>query len=57
MENVIEIEGVGKKYNITHQRGRYVALRDVIANIFKNPFRVLKNKAKQVVGLETKEEF
>lgn len=54
---IIEIKGVGKKYNITHQRGGYIALRDVLANIFKNPFSFIKTKAKQVAGLETKEEF
>jgi len=54
---IIEIKNVGKKYNITHQRGGYVALRDVLANVFKNPFRFAKAKAKQVVGLTKKEEF
>lgn len=54
---IIEIKGIGKKYNITHQRGGYIALRDVLTNIMKNPFRFIKTKAKQVAGLETKEEF
>jgi lipopolysaccharide transport system ATP-binding protein len=54
---IIEIKGIGKKYNITHQRGSYVALRDVLTNILKSPFKFAKAKAKQVVGLETKEEF
>lgn len=56
-EPIIEIRGIGKKYNITHQRGGYVALRDVLANIFKNPFRFAKHKVRQAVGLVTKEEF
>ena len=55
--SIIEIKNVGKKYNITHQRGGYVALRDVLANVFKNPFRFAKAKAKQVVGLTKKEKF
>ena len=50
---IIEIKGIGKKYNITHQQGGYVTLRDVLAGVFKNPF----NFAKQAIGLETKEEF
>ncbi len=54
---IIEIKGIGKKYNITHQRGSYVALRDVLTNILKSPFKFAKAKAKQVIGLETKEEF
>lgn len=54
---IIEIKGIGKKYNITHQRGGYIALRDVLAGIIKNPFKFAKHKAKQAVGLVTKEEF
>ncbi len=57
MEPVIEIKNVGKRYNITHQRGGYIALRDVITNILRSPMRFLKKKAKQVAGLETKEDF
>lgn len=55
--SIIEIKNIGKKYNITHQRGGYIALRDVLANVFKNPFRFAKHKMKQAVGLATKEEF
>lgn len=54
---IIEIKNIGKRYNITHQRGGYIALRDVLANILKNPFRFAKHKAKQIAGLEAKEEF
>lgn len=54
---IIEIKSVGKKYNIIHQRGGYVTLRDVLANILKAPFSFLKSKAKQAAGLEKKEEF
>jgi lipopolysaccharide transport system ATP-binding protein len=54
---IIEIKNLGKKYNITHERGRYVALRDVMANVFKSPFSFLKTKVKRVTGLEKKEEF
>lgn len=57
MENIITIKSLGKKYNITHQRGGYIALRDVLANVFKNPFRFVKNKAKQITGAANKEEF
>lgn len=54
---IIEIKNIGKKYNITHQRGGYIALRDILAGILKNPFKFAKHKAKQIAGLETKEEF
>lgn len=54
---IIEIKNLGKKYNITHQRGSYVALRDVLTGILKNPFKFAKHKVKQVAGFEKKEEF
>lgn len=47
MKPIITVKGIGKKYIINHQRGGYVALRDVIANIFKNPFAHLQTKAKE----------
>jgi len=57
MEPIIEIKNIGKKYNITHMRGGYVALRDVLMNVLKSPFSFLKTKAKRVTGFEKKEEF
>ncbi|MEK7142476.1 MAG: ATP-binding cassette domain-containing protein, partial [Patescibacteria group bacterium] len=57
MEPIIKVKNLGKKYNIAHQRGGYVALRDVLTNVFKNPFRFAKDKTKQVIGIGKKEEF
>lgn len=57
MEPIIEIKNIGKKYNITHQRGGYIALRDVLMNIIKSPLSFLKTKVKQVARFEKKEEF
>ncbi len=57
MEPIITAKGIGKKYNINHHKGGYIDLRDVFANIFKNPFSFLKAKSKQVLGIDTKEEF
>lgn len=57
MTPIIQIKGLGKRYDITHQRGGYIALRDVLVNVFKRPFSFLKSKAKRVVGLEKKEAF
>jgi lipopolysaccharide transport system ATP-binding protein len=54
---IIEIKSVGKRYDINHQRGGYVALRDILANVLRSPFKFAKHKAKQIVGLATKEEF
>jgi len=56
-EPIITIKNIGKKYNITHQRGGYITLRDTIMNVICSPFAFLKKKAKQAVGLEVKEEF
>lgn len=57
MNPIIEIKNIGKKYDIAHQRGGYVALRDVLTNIAKSPFQFAKHKIKRAVGMETKEEF
>ena len=54
---IIEVKNIGKKYNINHRQGGYVALRDVLTNIFSNPFRFLKQKTKSMVGLVKTEEF
>jgi lipopolysaccharide transport system ATP-binding protein len=54
---IIEIRNIGKKYNISHQRGGYLTLRDVITNIFRNPFGFLKKKAKVIIGRSRTEEF
>ncbi|KKQ76396.1 MAG: hypothetical protein A3A96_00950 [Candidatus Zambryskibacteria bacterium RIFCSPLOWO2_01_FULL_39_39] len=54
---IIEVKNIGKKYNITHQKGSYIALRDVLMNVIKSPFSFLKTKVKQVAGFEKKEDF
>jgi lipopolysaccharide transport system ATP-binding protein len=56
-EPIIEVKGVGKRYSITHQQGSYIALRDVLTNIFKNPFSFAKKKMRAVAGMEKREEF
>ena len=56
-ETVIKVQNIGKKYNITHQQGGYLALRDVIANVLKSPFKFLKQKAAKVAGISKNEEF
>lgn len=57
MTPIIEVKNISKKYNIAHQRGGYITLRDVLTNILKRPFSFLKTKVKQIAGLETKEEY
>lgn len=56
-QTVIEVKGISKKYKISHEQGRYVTLRDVMANIIRKPFSFLKHKAKAAVGMAKKEEF
>lgn len=43
---IVTVENLGKKYRIRHQAGRrkYVALRDVIAQKLKAPFRLFGNQ-------------
>ncbi len=57
MEPIINEKNISKKYNITHQQGGYVALRDVLTNVAKRPFSFLKHKARVAMGKEKKEEF
>ena len=53
MKPIIEVHNIGKKYKIAHQRGSYIALRDVLTNAFKHPFRYLKRRAKETFGIDT----
>jgi lipopolysaccharide transport system ATP-binding protein len=57
MEPLIEVKNIGKQYKITHERGRYIALRDVLTTIARRPFAFLADKAKRAAGLKKKEEF
>lgn len=57
MQPIIEVRNISKKYDIAHMRGGYVALRDVIASVFRNPFGFFGHKVRRAVGLEKKEEF
>ncbi len=54
---IIEVKNLGKKYDITHQRGGYVALRDVLSNVIKHPLQFAGSKARQIIGKENREEF
>jgi lipopolysaccharide transport system ATP-binding protein len=54
---IIRIKNLSKRYKITQQQGGYVALRDVLTNVAKSPFRFAKDKAKKITGKAGKEEF
>ncbi len=56
-ETVIEIKGIGKKYKINHEQGRYVTLRDILTDIIKKPLKFLTYKSRQIAGFEKKEQF
>jgi lipopolysaccharide transport system ATP-binding protein len=56
-EPIIEIKNIGKRYNINHGQGSYVALRDVIMNVLKKPFAFFKSKVMSAIGLSGKEDF
>lgn len=57
MTPIIEIKNVGKKYNITHRRGGYITLRDILAESIRHPLRFLTQKSKEIMGVGTKEDF
>ncbi|HAF03989.1 MAG TPA: hypothetical protein DCG89_09330 [Spartobacteria bacterium] len=43
-EAIISVENLGKKYRLRHERERYTALRDVIADKAKSFFKKLKTE-------------
>jgi len=55
MNQIIEISNLSKKYKINTNRGDYIALRDILTNAFKNPFKYAKAKTKSLI--KGKEEF
>jgi lipopolysaccharide transport system ATP-binding protein len=57
MQPIIQVKNVGKKYDIRHYQGKYIALRDVLMNVVKSPFKFLKEKAKTVTRIGTHEAF
>lgn len=44
---IIEVKNIGKSYKIRHEKGKYIALRDVIAHFFKNPLSVFRKQNKE----------
>ncbi len=57
MKPIIEVKQLGKRYTLTHQKGGYVALRDVIVNVFIHPWRFITSTAKSTLGLARTEAF
>lgn len=50
MEPIIEVKNIGKKYNISRERGRYVALRDILAEAIKNPLTFFKKRIQNALN-------
>ncbi|MCK4918246.1 MAG: ABC transporter ATP-binding protein [Candidatus Pacebacteria bacterium] len=57
MKPIISAKNISKKYNITHEQGGYIAMRDVLTNIAKKPFAFLKKKVGKITGRTTNEVF
>ncbi len=57
MEPIIEVKNLSKKYNITYQKGRYVAFRDILSYAIRHPFKILSNRFKRMFAGDTKEVF
>lgn len=56
MEPIIEVKNLGKKYNIG-ERQIYVALRDVLMNIFRSPLKWLGTKKETICQKERPGDF
>ncbi|MBI5140219.1 MAG: ATP-binding cassette domain-containing protein [Candidatus Vogelbacteria bacterium] len=54
---IIEVKNVSKSYRITHAKGRYTALRDILSFVIKHPIKTLLHRANRILGRTTKEVF
>ena len=57
MNTIIEIKNISKSYSINRPNEYYMALRDVLMNIFRSPFSFIKNRTKKLVGYGKKDVF
>ncbi len=57
MEPIIQMRGLGKRYNINRPKGGYIALRDVLTSVARRPLAFFARKAKEAFGLAKKEDF
>lgn len=57
MEPILSIKNISKRYEINHQRGGYVAMRDVLANAARHPLDAAKYRFGVMTGKITKEDF
>ena len=57
MNTIIEIKNISKVYSINQPNEYYMALRDVLMNIFRSPFSFIKSRTKKLIGYEKKDVF
>jgi lipopolysaccharide transport system ATP-binding protein len=55
---IIEVNGIGKRYTLAHQKGGgYLTLRDILAGAIRKPFELIGRGNQRAGRFETKEEF
>lgn len=57
MEPILSLYNISKRYEINHQKGGYVAMRDVLANATRHPLEAAKYRFGVMTGKITKEDF
>ena len=57
MEPILSLNNISKRYQINHQKGGYVAMRDVLANATRHPLEAAKYRFGVMTGKITKEDF
>lgn len=57
MEPILSLNNISKRYEINHQKGGYVAMRDVLANATRHPLEAAKYRFGAMTGKITKEDF
>lgn len=57
MSSIIEVRGLSKKYDITHQGAGYRTLRDTLSQAGRNPLQFLSQKTRDFTGKNRKQEY
>lgn len=57
MKPILEIKNISKRYRLRQQNEPYLSLRDNIVNVFRSPFKSVKNQTQSDDGLGSKDTF
>lgn len=57
MKPIITVSHLSKRYEIGRQRGKYVAMRDILGDALKNPGHLIKSKVDELTGKSDKGSF